>query len=182
MKAEMKACAKSRDNGRIARLRARTRARGVIPVSVVLECAMVIGWFAFLIVGEKAVSSATDARRSAEDSAEESATGSSASHCTPTPASVGSAQAMPSIGQGTMPQAQPAVGVATALGVGNERTFPNYVLPMKTVNVTARGSDDSGKQFIGERGLGCTEKSLDQTKGSMDQYRHKIWVTNLQGY
>jgi hypothetical protein len=145
---------------------------------------MVIGWFVALILGEKAVSSATDARRSAEDSAEESATGSSANHCTPKPAKVGKAQAMPSIGMGTMPQAQAAVGIASGIGVGGERTFPNYVLPIKTVSVTARAMNDEGtpRQFTGERGLGCTEKSLDQPKGSMGQYRMKIWATNLQGY
>ena len=43
------------------------RQRGLAEVGTVLECAMVMGWFAFLILGEKSVSNAADARRSAED-------------------------------------------------------------------------------------------------------------------
>jgi hypothetical protein len=169
---------------------ARARARGVSSVSNVLESAMVMGWFVTLLLGEKAVSNAADARRSAESAAEQSATQSSANNCQPQSASVGKAHSSPSVVTNGKPQVQAAVALIQALGLGQERTFPNYLNPLKNVLVQATSSADpvpgdvnpANKQFEGLRDLGCTEKSLDVPKGSMDEYRSKLWTQNLKGY
>jgi len=39
-----------------------------------------------------------------------------------------------------------------------------------------------GKSFEGQRDLGCLEKPIDAPKGSMDEYRSKLWEQNLKGY
>jgi hypothetical protein len=171
-------------------VRKRARQRGISHVSNVLEAAMVMGWFVALVLGEKGVSNAADARRSAESAAEESATKSSASYCQAQGASVDKAHANASPMANGIPQAQAAVAIEQALGLGQERTFPNYTKPMMNVMVQSQASADevpgavnpAGKQFEGERDLGCLEKPLDVPKGSMDEYRQKLWQQNLQGY
>jgi hypothetical protein len=40
----------------------------------------------------------------------------------------------------------------------------------------------AGKSFEGQRDLGCLEKPIDVPKGSMEQYRAKLWEQNLKGY
>lgn len=170
----------------------RARSRGVSSISNVLESAMVMGWFVALLVGERAVSSAADARRKAESAASESATSSSAQNCTAKQPSVAAgANASPSVGNAGKPDVASAISLVQGLGLGGERTFPNYTQQMKSVKVKATASPDGvvggepildGKQFEGERALGCTEKSLDVPKGTLEDYRQKLWTKNLQGY
>lgn len=151
---------------------------------------MVMGWFVVLLLGEKGVSSAADARRSAEDAAAESATKSSANMCQPQSASVGKARTSPSVVNNGKPDVGSAVALVQALGLGQQRTFPNYILPLKNVLVQSSSSADevagnvnpSGKTFQGQRDLGCLEKPIDVSKGSMDEYRAKLWEQNLKGY
>ena len=172
------------------RRRSRARQRGISHVSNVLEAAMVMGWFVALLLGEKGVSNAADARRYAESAAEESATKSSASYCQPQNASVGSARTSPSPIANGKPQVESAVALIQALGLGQQRTFPNYQKPLMNVLVQSQSSADAvpgdvnpaGKTFEGQRDLGCLEKPLDVPKGSMDEYRQKLWEQNLKGY
>ena len=173
----------------VARFRRRARARGVSTVSTVLESAMVMGWFVALILGEKQVSNATDARRKAETASEESATAGSANYCTPTSGSSTGAQTSPSVAQAGQPNVASAVSLVQGLGLGSERTFANYTTPMKNVAVSStttanpvEGKAADGKQFQGQRQLGCLEKPLDVPKGTLDSYRSKLWSQNLQGY
>jgi len=174
----------------MSRYRSRTNERGVSHVSNVLECAMVMGWFAILVLGERAVSSATDARRYAETSAEQSATASSANQCLPQMRNVRGAISIPSVIPNGIPPASAAVPMILALGLGQQRTFPNYVKPLLNVLVTSSATADAvpgdvnpgGKQFEGLRDLGCSEKPLDLPMGSMDQYRQRLWQLHLQGY
>lgn len=170
--------------------RSRARQRGVSVVSNVLESAMVMGWFVMLVLGEKAVSSATDARRGAETAAEQSAVKSAANYCSGQGASVMKASASPSIIPNGKPNVASAVALVQALGLGSQKTFPNYILPMKNVMVQSRSSAEAtpgdtnpaGKSFEGSRDLGCQEKPLDSPRGSMDEYRMKMWLQNLKGY
>jgi hypothetical protein len=151
---------------------------------------MVMGWFVVLLLGEKGVSSAADARRSAESAAEESATKSSANECKPQNASASSARTSPSVIANGKPDVASAVALVQALGLGQQRTFPNYVKPLQNVLVQATSSAEAvpgdvnpaGKSFEGQRDLGCLEKPIDTSKGSMDQYRAKLWEQNLKGY
>jgi hypothetical protein len=171
-------------------LRRRSRQRGISSVSTILESAMVMGWFVALLLGEKAVSSAADARRSAESAAEESATKSSASYCQSQSASVGNATASGSSMSNGVPQVAAAVAMIQALGLGQQKTFPNYIKPLLNMVVKATSSAEAvagdvnpaGKTFEGQRGRGCLEKPIDVPKGSMDEYRQKLWEQNLKGY
>ena len=168
----------------------RARQRGVSAVSTVLESAMVMGWFVVLLCGEMSVSSATDARRFAEDAAAESASKSAASYCQGQSTNIKSARAMPSTVSNGVPQVQAAIALVQALGLGQQRTFPNYIKPLLNVLVKSMSGAEAtpgevnpaGKQFEGLRDLGCLEKPIDIPKGSMDEYRQKLWQINLQGY
>jgi hypothetical protein len=111
----------------LARMRSRAGQRGVSSGGTILESAMVMGWFVVLLLGEKGVSNAADARRSAESAAEESATKSAANQCKPQSANVGKARTSPSVISNGQPQAQAAVAMVQALGLGQQRTCPNYV-------------------------------------------------------
>ena len=172
------------------RLRARASQRGFSSVGTILESAMVMGWFVVLLLGEKGVSSAADARRSAESAAEESATKSSANQCQPQSASSRKARTSPSVISNGRPDVAAAVALIQALGLGQQRTFPNYLKPLQNVRVEATSSADeiagdvnpAGKSFEGQRNLGCLEKPIDAPKGSMDEYRARLWQQNLQGY
>lgn len=172
------------------RIRNRAGQRGISTVSTILESAMVMGWFVVLLLGEKGVSNAVDARRFAESAADESSSKSAASYCQAQSASVNKASASPNVISNGKPNVASAVALVQALGLGNQRTFPDYILPLKNVQVYGRATADevpgdvnpAGKQFEGERDLGCLEKPLDQPKGSMDQYRQKLWEQNLKGY
>ena len=174
----------------IARFRRRARSRGVSTVSTVLESAMVMGWFVGLILGEKQVSNATDARRKAETASEESATAGSANYCNPSTPSANGAQTSPSVEQAGKPDVASAISLVQGLGLGSERTFPNYTTPLKNVVVSSTATANpvegkpslDGKQFQGQRQLGCLEKPLDVPKGTLDSYRQKLWTQNLQGY
>ena len=175
---------------RARRFRARARQRGFSSVGTILESAMVMGWFVVLLLGETGVSSAADARRSAESAAEESATKSAANECKPQSASSGNARTSPSVIQNGRPQVASAVALVQALGLGQQRTFPNYIKPLQNVLVQSTSSAEevpgdvnpAGKQFEGSRDLGCLEKPIDVPKGSMEQYRAKLWEQNLKGY
>lgn len=179
-----------RSSAALRRLRARKGQRGISHVGTVLESAMVMGWFVVLLLGEKAVSSATDARREAETAAEESASKSAANMCQPQSASVGKARTSPSVISNGVPKVAAAIAMVQALGLGGQRTFPNYIKPMQNVLVKAQSAADqvpgqvnpAGKQFEAQRDLGCLEKPLDSPMGSMNEYRMRLWIQNLQGY
>ena len=151
---------------------------------------MVMGWFVVLLCGEMAVSSASDARRFAEDSAAESASKSAANYCKPQGAQIKSASANGSSVQNGKPQVAAAIAMVQALGLGQQKTFPNYIKPLLNVLVKSQSSAEqvpgevqaAGKKFEALRDLGCLEKPLDKPKGSMDEYRQKLWQQNLQGY
>ena len=172
------------------RYRARASERGFSSVGTILESAMVMGWFVALLLSEKGVSSAVDARRSAEAAAEESATKSSASQCQPEPVTAGHAQTTSSVLPNGRPQVQSALAIVQALGLGQQRTFPNYVKPLQSVSVQGKSLADevagdvnpAGKSFESKRSLGCLERPIDVPKGSMEQYRAKLWEQNLKGY
>ena len=177
----------------LSRMRARRGQRGVTTVPTVLESAMVMGWFVVLLLGEKGVSNAADARRAAETAAEESATKSAANQCQPQSANGGAsghASTSPQVISNGVPNVQSAVALVQALGLGQQRTFPNYVKPLQNVLVNGTSSAEevagdvnpAGKTFEGSRDLGCLEKPIDTPMGSMNQYRQKLWEQNLRGY
>jgi len=160
----------------------RARSRGMSNVSNVMESAMVIGWFVLLIIGEKQVSTAADARRASEDSSESTASKSAANYCQPQQETYNGAQVRPSTLPGGMPNASAVISAIAGLGIGSERTFPNYIKPLQNIEALA-STRTRTHDFVGQRELGCLERPLDTSpKGSMDQYRIKIWITNLQGY
>lgn len=163
------------------RLLRRARSRGMVTVGNVLECAMVMGWFVILILGEMAVSTANDSRREAETTSEQSATASAASHCQPKIENVGQAMGTPSVLPGGTPNASAVISAIAGLGIGGERTFINYIKPLQNIETKATARTRT-HEFEGQRELGCLEKPIDLPRGSMDQYRIKIWVTNLMGY
>ncbi len=151
---------------------------------------MVMGWFVVLLLGEKGVSNAADARRSAETAAAESASLSSANQCQPLSASASGAQTSASVIANGTPQVGAAVAMVQALGLGQQRTFPNYLRPMQNVVVQASSTanavggdvNPAGKTFEGQRDLGCLEAPIDVPNGSMNQYRQRLWEQNLMGY
>jgi hypothetical protein len=172
------------------RTRARRGQRGFTTAPTVLEAAMVMGWFVALLLGEKGVSSAADARRAAESAAAESATKSSASQCQPQSSNAGGARTSPSVISNGKPQVESAIALVQALGLGQQRTFPNYLKPLQNVLVQGTSNAEevpgavnpAGKTFEGQRNLGCLEKPIDVPKGSMDEYRARLWEQNLKGY
>jgi hypothetical protein len=147
----------------------------------VLEAAMVMVWMVALVLGERAVARATDARRSAEDAAEQSASESSGSYCSGKSASVRSAHSNPSIMAGGKPDVQAAISAIAGLGLGGQRTFPYYLLPLQKVGVTASATADE-REFVANRNLGCLERPLDVPQGTLGIYRMILWLTNLKGY
>lgn len=173
-----------------ARVRARAGKRGFSSAGTILESAMVMGWFVVLLLGEKGVSNAADARRSAESAAEESATKASANQCQAQGGSSSGARTSPSVISNGKPDVASAIALVQALGLGQQRTFPNYIKPLQNVLVQASSSanevagevNPAGKSFEGQRDLGCLEKPIDTASGSMDQYRAKLWEQNLKGY
>lgn len=168
----------------------RARRRGVTSVSTILESAMVMGWFVVLLLAEKGLSSAAEARRSAESAAEESAVTSSAAYCEEGRVTTSRTQVSPSVSNGAKPRVGSALGIVQALGLGGERTFALYLRPTKDVSVRARANAEAvqgdvnpaDKTFEGSRRLGCLERSLDVPRGSLGDYRTKLWETNLKGY
>lgn len=176
----------------VRKVRKRARQRGITHIPSILEAAMVMGWFVVMIVGEKTVSSANDARRSAENSAQQTASTTSGAACQgghlESSPGLPPATGAPNIFPNGMPQAQGAIGAIAGLGVPPTKTFPYYVDPLENVKVqtkaTAQGENDraKGKSFEGQRQLGCVEKPLDSPQGSLEDYRMPIWAKNLQGY
>jgi hypothetical protein len=172
--------------------RARARARGLTPVANILESAMVMGWFVALIVGEKGMSQAAAARRSVEDGADESASRTSASDCQPQTPSTTQAAINPSTFTTPKPNAEAAISAIAGLGLGGERTYPYYLLPMQNVRATGQQEEsiridprkkvDEAHTFSAGRSMGCVEKPLDTPMGTLDSYRMKIWLTHFMGY
>ena len=158
-------------------IRRRARQRGVGHVASILELAMVMGWFVVMILAEKTLSHANDARRSAEVSAVESASSTSGSAC-----EGGGADVV----QNGLPQASGIISALAGLGVPQTRTFAYYIDPMKTARATSRvaAADPSldGKTFEAERQLACVEQPKDTPEGSLALYRLPIWLHNLSGY
>jgi hypothetical protein len=148
-------------------------------VSAVLEAAMVMGWFVALVLGEKLVSQATTARRTAEDSARSSASTSAGGYCAP--ARIGRATVTPSIDAKPKLDAQAAIGAIAGLGLGAQRTFPYYVLPLLGIDIGAE-MKAVDRRFAAVRRLGCLERPLDTAAGSLPLYRHAMWLTTLKGY
>jgi hypothetical protein len=152
---------------------------------------MVMGWFCALILGEKKVCNAADARRSAEEAAQSAASKSSGSYCAggggePGTPGLPNASVNASIVPNGKPDAQRAISAIAGLGIGGQPTFPYYTLPLQNVRVKAssqaQSDDGDNRSFFAERSLGCLERPLDMPTGQLDAYRLKIWVTNLMGY
>ncbi len=183
--------------------RTRSARRGVTHVGAVLEAAMVMGWFVVMIVGEKSVSRANDARRSAENKAMQTASTSSGRYCKGGDAASGGnglpqasggnglpqASGGPDVFDNGKPQAERALAAIAGLGIPRTQTFPYYTDPLKNVRIAAQSQAQGdandrakGKTFHGERQLGCVEKPLDKPKGTLDEYRQPLWQKNLQGY
>lgn len=170
---------------------ARARRRGVSHVGTVLECAMVMGWFVALMLGEKKVSDASDARRSAEEAARANASASTASYCAgggldATPGGLPPAHVEPSVVPHGAPPVSAAVSLLTSLGLGAQPTFPYYTLPEREVRVRAASTSSEqgvrGRVFGAERSLGCLEAPLDTPSGSLKSFRQKLWKDHLKGY
>lgn len=178
---------------RAARVRARSKQRGVTATSTVFEAALIMAWFAVLILGEVAVGRAADARRAAENAAETSAVGSGSRYCIPVSANGPNVRVNVSINTNNMPsQIQAALAIVAALGgVSGSRTWGYYIKPLLRVAVGSQASadavpgaeaDPSKRTFEAQRSQGCIERPLDLPKGTMDTYRNIMWVKNLMGY
>jgi hypothetical protein len=153
---------------------------------------MVMGWFVVLLLAEQRLSAANDARRSAELTAQTIASNASGSYCLPISAGASDfpglanlpgapAIATPSIvPNGTM-SVSSATGIISTFGFGRPQTYGYYVNPLLKVHVKAKSTVDV-QVFEGERQLSCLERPLDLPKGSIDVYRHPMWIKNLLGY
>ncbi len=157
-------------------MKRRSKQRGVGHVASILELTMVMGWFVIMILAEKTLSSANDARRSAEVDAVESASSTSGSAC----------EGGDGVISKGIPQVSSALSALNGLGVPQTRTFAYYTDPLKAVRATrhATGEDQGldGKSFEAERQLACVERPRDKAEGSLSLYRLPIWLRNLQGY
>jgi hypothetical protein len=151
---------------------------------------MVMGWFVVLLLAEQRLSSANDARRSAETAAQTMASNTSGSYCSPIGVSdfpgLPGVPGVPSIAtpsivpNGTM-SVGTALSIISMMGFGRPQTYGYYVNPLLKVHVKAKSTIDV-QVFEGERQLSCLEKPLDRVKGSIDIYRHPMWIKNLLGY
>jgi hypothetical protein len=168
--------------------RSRARQRGFSQIGTVLEAAMVMGWFVVLLLGERRLSAAADARRSAEISAQTSASTASSSYCLPVGVGMSDFPGVPSptittpsiVPNGTM-SVSTAISMVGMLGIGRPRTYGYFVNPLLKIHVKAQSSID-GQVFEGERELSCLERPLDLPNGSIDVFRHPLWIKNLLGY
>lgn len=172
------------------RLHNRARRRGFTISSVILELAMIAGWFVVLIVSEKALSDGVNARRSVEDSATASATQSSAAFCASTLAGIAQDPRLPrpsldvAIESGELPSVAKIFSMLMALGMGSHTSFAYYTLPSLRIRVDARVDDGHGNLFKANRGLGCLERSLALPSVAMEikMARLPMWLQNIMGY
>jgi hypothetical protein len=157
-------------------VRRRARRRGVSTTSAILEAALVMGWFVVLLLGERAVSTARDARHEAEEAAQESAVHASAHRC-----EGGSAgRARITVTAGGKLDVSAAISLLMALGhVSGARTWSYYVKSLEKVETNAVATE---RNVAARRTHGCLEKPLDVPHGTMPTYRQAFWLQNLKGY
>ena len=179
----------------LRRFRGRRAQRGMSTISLTLEAALIMMWFVVVILGELAVSRAATARRSAEGAAESSTAMTAAQYCKPSPIMIGKARVDISIITNGKPNGvAAAIAIIQALGgVSGGRTWGYYILPLLNgdaratatadrIDVPMSNADPSSRRFFAERNTGCLEKPLDTPAGTMNFYRHAMWMKNLFGY
>ena len=170
------------------------RRRGVSPVSLTLETGAVMCWFVFMILGEKLVGDATSARRSVENSTQQSARvsgnnfcsggslGSTAGAFSASPQSAIDSIGVPDIGQ--------IISLVEMLGFGPQATFKLFTQEFKQTTVTAQVSNVKAAALIGGNSLSfkstnqaaCREKALDTPGTSITAYRQSVYLTNILGW
>lgn len=170
----------------------RGRSRGFSHVAMTLEAAAVMGWFVVLVLGEKYLGDAVSARRSAEDKVQQSSVQSAMSYCQGSPSSAiqngatGNVQVKPN---GTLSISQIA-SIVMGLGLGKEKTWPNYIEPFQGSFSTASSGGVKPHElvgtgthtFTGDRAMACLERSKDSPIPSIDQYRSSVFDTTIRGY
>ncbi|WP_394822992.1 hypothetical protein [Pendulispora albinea] len=171
----------------------RARQRGFSHVSMTVEAAAVMAWFAVLVLGEKYVGDATSARRGAEDAVQQSSVQSAMNYCqgSANPSSaVQNLQSNLSVRpNGKLPASQ-IVSLIAGMGIGSEKTFPIYLEPFTGAFATSsvggvtphRLVGQGTHTFTGDRSMACLERPKDSPLPSINLYRTSIFGTTIRGY
>ncbi len=169
--------------------------RGFSHITTTLEAAAVLGWFVIFILGEKLLSDSVTARRSVEDTAEQSSVAAAAQYC--------ESQAVVA---STIPGASPTgttgvhsngkldiqnlLSLIAGLGIGSQRTMTLYTAPLQATTSRIGQGGVQGAAAVGggshtfyaERSLACQERPKDVSQTSIDQYRKSIFDINIAGF
>ena len=168
--------------------------RGMSTTSLTLETAAVMGWFVFMILGEKLVGDATSARRSAENTTQQSARVSGNNFCMggEKGSTSGSFSASPQSGvdQIGVPDIGTVISLVEMLGFGPQPTFANFTNQFKQTTVTAQVDSVKAAQLIGGNSMSfkatsqaaCREKALDLPGTAITAYRNSVYLTNIMGW
>ena len=176
--------------------RLRARGRGFSHVSMTLEAAAVMGWFAVCVIGEKYLADGAHARRDAETSAQQSSIASATSYCEGGGAAGAASSASGDLSKVTSSLStfqngsfsiSSIVSIVMGLGLGGQSTFSLYSDPFQGAGAKASESTTGGgpHTFRADRSLACLERSKDTPASpemSLSQYRMSIFGTNVQGY
>jgi hypothetical protein len=180
--------------GAPARTHRRAWKRGMSTTSLTLETAAVMGWFVFMIRGEKLVGDATSARRSVENTTQQSARVSGNNYCQggTQGSTSGAFSASPQAGvdQIGVPDIGEVISLVEMLGFGPQATFANFTNQFKQTTVTAQVDNVKAAALIGGNSMSfkatsqaaCREKALDTPGTSITTYRTSVYLTNILGW
>ncbi len=174
--------------------RSRAGKRGLSTVSLTLETGAVMSWFVFMILGEKLVGDSTAARRSTENSAQQSARVSGNNFCSggEQSSTSGAYTASPSSGidEIGVPDIGQIMSLVEMLGFGPQATFALFSNQFKQTTVTAQVDNVKAANLLGGNTLSfkatsqaaCREKALDMPGTSITAYRQSVYLTNILGW
>lgn len=166
---------------RPAKARRRARSRGFSHVSTTLEAALILGWFAVCVAGEKRLADTVTTRRVATASAEQSVHASVAS-CTSKSSAAPIGELQPSVhaslgSADRLGLESSALPTVETLGLSSARTFGAQHMPLRD----ATGSASAGNVAVARK-LSCEDVMPTSPKPPVEQLRTKIWEENLRGY
>ncbi len=184
-------------------LRDRLRRRGFSHVTLTIEAAGVMLWYAVTILSQKYLNDATTSRRAAENAAQQSAVQSASSNCQgggSAQSTLGnfSASGSANIFSNGMPQLTPAQipSIISMIGISSSalQTLPVYFNQFQSSQATtsagpvknlAPNNQVTSGTFQGVRNMACLEKSLDSPGApwtTIMQARQSVFLTNILGY
>jgi hypothetical protein len=172
---------------------------GFSHIATTLETAAVMGWFVVLILGEKYMDDATRARRSAESSAEQSASVSAMGFCqggAPINVNRGAVAVHPSLKvtiTGMPDVATLALTLIQAVGAGSLKPLALYTKSLQTSEASATAETVKAAAplgytsgvFRGHRSVACLERSLDSPGApwaNLGKAASDIFNQNIKGY